>query len=87
MRIYNRYIFYLTLAFTLTTVLLALSGESHLDLYFSLYVIESLVLTSLFVYLSPKAMKGLNVVWYMLFGGFAVVVGLRVVDILFGIRL
>jgi len=86
-RIYNRYILSLTLLFTLTTVILSLFGQSQLDLYLSVYLIECLVVTSLFVYLNPKAMKGLNAVWYVLFGGFIVMVAMKAVEILLGIRL
>ena len=86
-RIYNRYILSLALLFTLTTVILSFSAQSQLDLYFSVYLIECLVVTSLFVYLNPKAMKRLNAIWYVLFGGFMVIVAMKVVEILFGIRL
>ena len=87
MRIYNRYILSLTLLFTLTTVMLSLSGQNQLDLYFSVYLIECLVLTSLFVYLNPKAMKRVNAIWYVLFGGFIVIVALKVMEILLGTKL
>lgn len=87
MRVYNRYILSLALLFTLTTVLFALAGQNQLDLYFSVYLIECLVLTSLFVYLSPKAMRGLNALWFVLFGGFVAIVVMKVVEIALGIRL
>ncbi len=87
MRIYNRYILSLALLFTLTALALPFTGRSQLNLYFSAYLIECLVLTSLFVYLSPRAMRGLNAIWYVLFGGFVVIVAMKVVEIALGIRL
>lgn len=85
MRIYNRYIFSLSLLLLLTTVLLSIRPETPLDVYFSLYLIETLVLTTLFVFLEPKARRGLEVVAYILFLGFLVIVGMKVLGILFGL--
>ena len=86
-RVYNRYIFSLTLLFTLTAVVLAFYGQSRLDVCFSVYLIECLVLTSAFAYLNPKARKGLNLIWYALFGGFIFIVGIKLAEIILGGRL
>ncbi len=87
MRIYDRYILFLTLLFLPTTVLLSAFAEGRLDLYFSIYIIEALALTELYVYLNPKARRGLNRVNYILFASFLVIVTLKVVEILLGIKL
>ena len=87
MRIYNRYILFLALLLLLTTGILSAVGENRLDLYFSIYVIESLILTELYLYLNPKARRGLSRVNYILFAGFLFIVALKVVEILWGIRL
>ena len=82
MRIYDRYILFLALLFLSTTVFLSAFTEAGLDLYFSIYVIEALVLTELYVYLNPKARRGLNLVSYILFAGFLAIVAQKVVEIL-----
>jgi len=87
LRIYNRFILLLTLCFTMTTVVLSLGGERRLDLYFSLYLIEYLVLSLLFVSLNPKARKVVDILGYILFPGFVAIVVIKVVEILWGIKL
>ena len=84
MKIYNSYIIFLALFLTLTTVILAAFGQDNLDVYYTTYVIEALALTEIYVYLSPKARRGLNVVGVILFAGFLVIVGLAVADIMRG---
>jgi hypothetical protein len=69
----------------LTAVILSLIGVNRLDLYYSIYLIEALVVTELYIYLNPRAKKGLNTVIYLLFGGFLLIVVWEVVRILFGI--
>jgi len=71
----------------LTTVILSASGENRLDLYFSIYLIECLILTLLFGYFNPKARRGLNVIGYVLFIGFMFIVAVKVVEILVGVKL
>ena len=67
----------------LTTVIISVSGEAGLDLHFSLYLIEYLVVTLLFVYFNPRARRILNNTGYVLFAGFMVIVGERVLRILY----
>ena len=86
MKIYNRYILWLASLFLLTTVILAAFGQQQLDLYFSVYLIEGLALTELFVYLNPRARRGLNWVSYLLFAGFLGIVTAEVIRIL-GLKL
>lgn len=84
MRIYNSYIIFLALLLTLTTVILAAFGQENLRLYYTVYVIEALALTELYVYFSPRARRGLNVVGGILFAGFLVIAGLEVAEIIHG---
>ena len=84
MRAFNRYLLTLTLLLLLTTVALAATGEDRLGLYYSLYIIECLVVTLFFAHLNPVARRGLNVICFGLFLGFGLVVLDRVLEILFG---
>ena len=82
MKIYNRYIPAVALLLLLTTVILIATGQNSLDVYYTIYVIEALLITELFVYFNDKARRGLNYVSTMLFGGFFIVVFLQVLKIL-----
>jgi hypothetical protein len=81
-RIYNRYIVSLALLFSLTTILMAAYGQNRLDVYFTVYLIETLVLTEIYVYLTPKARRGLNLISGVLFIGFIGIVAFEVYKIL-----
>ena len=83
MRVYNRYILWLAGLFILTTVVLSAYGQTHLDVYLSLYLIESLALSLLYVHLNPQARRGLNLVGYVLFAAFIGIVVVKVMEILF----
>ncbi len=82
MTILNRYILSLAVASTLTTVVMAAFGEKRLDSYFSLFVIEYLVITLVFAYLSPPARRLLSWVAVALFLGFGALVVSKAVQIL-----
>jgi hypothetical protein len=82
MRIFNTYILTLSLLLMATTVILAAIGQSSLDVYYTLYTIEALIVTELFVYLNEKARHALNRVALLLFCGFMVIVIQQVVAIL-----
>ena len=68
-----------------TTVLLVAAGQTSLDIYYSLYVIEALVVTELFVYFNKKSRRVLNIVGIMLFGGFGIVLCIQVLKTLMNI--
>ena len=87
MTIYNRYILIMALIFSVTSVIFAIADVSDLVLCLTIYVIESLVLTELFIYLNPKARRNLNRVNVVLFGLFLVLVAVEVAGILLGIRI
>ncbi len=82
--LYNRYLLTVATVFALSTTVLAGYGQDKLDAYFTAYVIEYLIVTLLFVYLNPKARRLLDVMGYVLFGGFAVIVAIKVMTILKG---
>ncbi len=78
MKIYNVYIIITTVAFLLTTVILAALGETQLSSYYALYIIEALVVTELFIYFNARARRGLNVVSAVLFAGFVITITLQI---------
>lgn len=82
MKIYNSYILIIAVLLLLTTVILVATGQNSLDIYYTVYIIEALIVTELYVYLNAKARRGLTMVSTILFGGFLVVVSLQVIKIL-----
>ena len=82
MKIFNRYILTVSLVLLLTTILLVALGNNSLDVYLTLYVIEALIITELYVHINNKARRGLSYVSALLFGGFAVVLCLQIIKIL-----
>ena len=78
MKIYNRYILTVAILLLLTTVALVATGQNSLDTYYSIYVIEALIVTELYVHFNKKSRRGLNTVSTMLFGGFALVLCFQV---------
>jgi len=82
MKIYNSYILIVAALLLLTTVILAVIGQEALDVYYTIYILEALVVTELYVFLNPKARRGLSLVSAILFGGFVFVVSLEVIKIL-----
>ena len=82
MKIYNNYIVTIAILLLLTTVILVAMGQNALDVYYSIYIIEVLVVTELYVYFNAKARRGLSLVSVILFGGFVVIVSLQVIRIL-----
>ena len=82
MKIYNNYILIIALLLLLTTIILIATGQNSLDIYYTIYIIEALIVTELYVYFNAKARRGLNLVSAVLFGGFLLVVSLGVIKIL-----
>lgn len=78
MKIYNRYFITVAIVLLSTTTILIAAGQTSLDIFYSLYVIEALIVTELFVYFNKKSRRALNIVSVMLFGGFSIVVCLQV---------
>jgi hypothetical protein len=82
MSLYNRYIVTVSLFLLLSTVLMIAAGLDRLQLYFTVYVFEALVISELYVYFNAKARRALSYVSALLFGGFAVALALEIVNIL-----
>ena len=82
MKIYNSYILTTAIVLLLTTVILVATGQNSLDVYFTVYTIETLVITELNVYFNAKARRGLTSVSALLFAGFLVIVAIHVLKIL-----
>ena len=84
MRIYNKYIISLILAASAVNTLLAAVGQNDLEVYFVVNILAYLVVTLLYVYLNPRAKKALNTIGAVLFGGFLVIVSIKVIEIVAG---
>ncbi len=82
MKIYNSYILIIAFLLLLTTVILVAIRQNSLDVYYTIYIIEALIVTELYVYFNAKARRGLNFVSAILFAGFLFIVSLQVVKIL-----
>ena len=82
MKIYNNYIVLVASLLLLTTVILVASGVNSLDVYYTLYVVEALIVTELYVYFNARARRGLAVVSTVLFAGFLVIVASAILNIL-----
>lgn len=82
MRIYNTYILIVATLLLVTTVILIALEQNDLGVYFTLFTIEALVVTELYVHLSTKARRGLNLVAVVLFAGFLSIVGVQVARML-----
>jgi len=82
LKIYNRYFITIAIVLLSTTVILIAAGQTSLDIFYSLYVIEALIVTELFVYFNKKSRRVLNIVGVMLFGGFGIVLCLQVLKAL-----
>ncbi len=82
MRIYNRYIISLVLAFGGINSILAATDQEKLDVYFTVNLIAYLVISLLYVYFNPRARRLLSTIGVVLFGGFLVIVAIKVMEIL-----
>ena len=82
MRIYNRYLLFLILAICFVDVALAFAKQTDISVYFTVNVIAYLIITVLFIYLSPKTRKTLSVVSVVFLAGFMVVVVLKIMEVL-----
>ncbi|OGO30985.1 MAG: hypothetical protein A2Z29_01170 [Chloroflexi bacterium RBG_16_56_11] len=81
MTIYNRFAITISVVLLLTTVVMVGIGQDSLSFYFTVYFIEALAITELYVYFNSRARRGLTYVSAMLFAGFAVSLLFQVVNI------
>lgn len=82
MKIFNHYILTVSTFLLITLVILTAIGQQQLDVYYTLFIIEALIITELYVHLNSKSKRHLNLVSLLLFGGFMVIVMQKVVAIL-----
>ncbi len=82
MRIYNNYILTVSLLLLVTTPILVAMGQNSLDVFYTVFIIEALVVTELYVYLSGKVRRQLNIVSVILFGNFSLIVLANIVKLL-----
>ncbi|MCH8864721.1 MAG: hypothetical protein IIB13_05100 [Chloroflexi bacterium] len=82
MRIYNNYILTVALLLLVTTPILVAMGQNSLEVFYTVFIIEALVVTELYVYLSGKVRRQLNLVSVILFGNFSLIVLANIVKLL-----
>ena len=82
MKIYNSYILITALVLLLTTIILVAIGQPSLNVYYTVYIIEALIITELYIYFNAKARRGLTFISITLFGGFLFVLCLELINIL-----
>jgi hypothetical protein len=71
--------------FSFTTFALSFYAASGLDLYVSLYIVEYFILTLLHSPFNYRVQKSVNILSFVLFGVFIVIVALKVLEILVGV--
>jgi hypothetical protein len=86
LKIAERYILSLTITYALTTFALSFYAASGLDLFVSIYIVEYFILTLLHSPFNVKTQKTTNLIGYSLFGIFIIIVALKVLEILIGVR-
>lgn len=84
MAITDRYVVVLCAVLLGTSVVFAWTGETRINLFISVYVIETLAVNQVFVWLSERARRALRIVERVLVACFAVVVIAEIVRILTG---
>lgn len=82
MRVYNRLIIFLALAFGLINFTLAFMGQDDIGVYFIADSLAYLIITLLYVHINPRAKAALNGLSIVIFAGFLVIVAMRVIEIL-----
>ncbi len=82
MRIFNKLIISLAIAFSLINVFLAFLGQNDIAIYYVLDTIAYLLITLLYVYINPRARGALDTMGAVVFTGFLIIVALKVVELL-----
>lgn len=82
MKVYNSYILTVASLLLVTAVILVASGQSSLEFYYILYILEALAVTELYAHLSVKARSRLSSVSVVLFLGFLFIVAQKVISVL-----
>ena len=82
MRVINSYILIVAVLMLATTVIMTALGQPKLENYYTFYVLETLVVTELFVLLSARARRALYLVSLLLFAGFLIILAQKVIAVL-----
>lgn len=82
MRVFNRYILILVLTACVINGILSFTGQTDLAVYFSMNTIVYLVITLLHANLNPGVRRSLNGMAIVFMGGFAVLVTIKVIEII-----
>ena len=82
MKILNNYILSIASLLLTTTVILVALGQNSMEVYYTIYVIEALIVTELYMHFSVKVRRALNSVSAILFAGFLFVILSNVIKIL-----
>jgi hypothetical protein len=82
LRVYNRYLLSLILASCLIDVFFAFQKQTDISVCFTVLVIVYLLITILFIYLSPQTRKILSMMSVVFSAGFGVIVILKVLEVL-----
>ncbi len=82
MRIYNRLIISLALAFAIINTVLAFFGQKDISVYFVVDAIAYLIITLLYTSLNPRSRSALNGLSLVIFAGFLVIVAFKVIEVL-----
>ncbi len=82
MRIYNSYVLTLALLLLATTPVLIGLGQTALETFCAVYIIEALVVTELYVYLNARVRRQLQLVSVILFGSFLMIMAFNIIGML-----
>ena len=82
MKILNNYILSIASLLLTTTVILVALGQNSMEVYYTIYILEALIVTELYMHFSVKVRRALNFVSVILFGGFLFVILSNVIKIL-----
>lgn len=83
MTIFNTYLITLILVTSIVNIFLAFVKQNNLEIYFIINVLSYLIITLLYVYLNPRARGALRAISAVLFGGFMVIVIIKVLEIIY----
>jgi hypothetical protein len=82
LRIYNKLIISLALAFSIINIVLAFLGQKDISVYFIADTVAYLIITLVYTYLNPRSRGALNGLSGVIISGFLIIVVLKVFTIL-----
>jgi hypothetical protein len=84
LKLFERYLVSLTITFLVTNLVLGVFGQTSLDLYVSVFILEYFVLTLLHPNMNSRIQIFLNFLGVGLFVVFVFIVAVKVLETLFG---